>query len=218
MREHIHRSLNYSYCEMESLITRKAPKIAIVDIQPQQLGGLADESALKPLRSYYDINPYVKEILDEHESRNNLMLMHFNMFKFNTEFLKLIMSFSRPIGANGFDPHTETVDSFTIVPKKDTATLNLLMVADFEKMINVAQSHNVKLFVCMSPRLFYTDKESASYKKIIELCAKHNVPLFDFTTDPEMVDGKYFKDKTHLNINGANSISKTCMKSLKYAN
>ena len=120
---------SYSYCVLKSIIERKIPQYVIVDIQPQQLGGRTVVAALKPLRPYYTVNKNVKEILDENETWTNRILLNINMFRFNTEIIKIAASFRNPIGADGFDPKEGFVDSFVIDYEKDENELNNVVVS-----------------------------------------------------------------------------------------
>ena len=207
---------SYSYCELKSILERKKPKYVFVEIQPQQLGGETVVEALKPLRPYYAINKNVREILDDNESWSNKVLLNLNMFRFNTEFFKLISSFRNPVGADGFDPKEGRVGSFVIKPEKDNNDLNEVVTKEFEEMLNIANNNSIQLFVLMSPRLVYTDKESLSYKKIVELCSSYKVPLFDLTTDAEFVKGELFCDNLHLNPQGAELFTKRVCSMVKH--
>ena len=199
---------SYSYCVLKSIIERGKPKFVIVDIQPQQLGGNTVVEALKPLRPYYRLNSNVKEILDDNESWSNRLWLKSNMFRFNTEIIKLIASFRNPIGADGFDPKDGFVGDINIEPKKDTNELNPVVVSEFERMLSLTKDNSIKLYVVICPRLIYSDKKSKSYKKIIELCNKYSIQLFDLSMDGDFMDGSLFNDELHLNRYGAEKLTK----------
>lgn len=141
---------SYSYCVLKSIIERRKPKIVIVDIQPQQLGGETVIEALKPLRPYYRINSNVKELLDENETWKNRLLLHSSMFCFNTEIVKLITSFRNSVGADGFDPKDGFVEEVCIEQEKDNSDLNPVVTSEFERMLSLAKNNDIKLFVVIS--------------------------------------------------------------------
>ena len=94
----------YNYCEMKSLVARKAPKIAIVDVFPDCLGGESLKAALSPLHPYVRINPYVKEIMDNDESERTKILLNSNLYCYNGELIKLLASFRNTVGCDGYYP------------------------------------------------------------------------------------------------------------------
>ena len=200
---------SYSYAVLKSMLERKAPKIAICDIQPEHLGGPANEEALKALRPFYRMNKNVKNVLDENEQPRNRFLLNFNMYQFNTEIIKFLRDFATPERNDGFYAKEGVYGGeWDMKKRKDTNLINQTISSEFEKMLKLANDNNVKLFICFSPRLVYTDREGESYKKIISLCEKYNVPVMDFTVDAEFQNNKYFHDKLHLNPVGAYLLTK----------
>lgn len=203
-----YQQIPYSYCLLKSIVERKVPKIAIVDIQPQHLGGDVNEEALKVLRPYYAFNQNVREVLDENESWPNTLLLRSNMFRLNTEFLKILLSFTKPAGFNGFEKKIGVVDSFSINAKPDCHPINSVFLREFEEMISIARDKGIMLFICMSPRLTYTDKESESYKMINFVCEKYQVPFIDYSNDSLFMRSELFFDSVHMNTTGADLYSK----------
>ena len=206
---------SYSYCVLKSMIQRRKPRIVIVDIQPQQLGGAPLVEALKPLRPYYRANNNVREVLDENESTYDKLLLNVNMFRFNTEIIKIITSFGKSVGADGYDPRYGVVDRFEIIPKYDKNEINPIVDKEFRELVKIAQDNEILLFVSMSPRLVYTDKNSKSYQEIIGICDAAGVPVFDFTTEDFFQNGKYFDGLVHLNNTGAEMLTFEVVKSIK---
>lgn len=203
-----YQQIPYSYCLLKSIVERKIPKIAIVDIQPQNLGEDVSDEALKVLRPYYSVNKNVKEILDENESWANKLLMRSNMFRLNTEFLKILLSFTKPTGFNGFEKKDGMVDTYSLDVKSDIHPINSEFAREFEAMISLAKEMGISLFICMSPRLSYTDKESESYRMINTICEKYQVPFFDYSDDSDFLKPELFFDPVHMNTTGADLLSK----------
>ena len=200
---------SYPYCVLKGMIERNdTPRIVILDIQPQQLGETINEAALKPMRPYYGTNHNIKEVLNSSESFWNRIFLNSGMFRFNTEILKLVTSFRNPFGADGFDPKEGKMGDFIIIETlRDTNELNTLFVSEFDSTLKMATDNDIEMYVIMSPRLSYVDKNSKSYKKIKEICGKYNVCLFDLSSDADFQKGEYFSDGLHLNPEGAKRLT-----------
>ena len=205
----------YYYSVLKSAVERYVPRIVIVDIQPNQLGEPPLERSLAPLRPYYDVNPNIKEVLDENESFKNKVLLNFNFYKFNREIIRLALSFKSPGVSDGFDPHHKIVKKFDLTPCADTNSVNPVLAKEFLKMIEIAKNNEIKLFVVMSPRLTYTDKNSNSYKEIIRLCDDNLIPVLDYTTNGDFLRGEYFNDYYHMNVDGATLFTKNVIGVIK---
>lgn len=207
----------YSYCVLKSIIERKVPSIVILDIQPQSLGEAVNSAGLKPLRPYYSINKNVKEILDDNEAFYNRICLKSGLFRFNTEIIKLIASFRNPIGDDGFFPKEGELDHYDMVYESDTNDLNPVFVSEFKRTLEIANDNGIQLFVVLSPRLSYPDKDSKSYKKIYELCKKHNIEILDYTSDDDLLNCRLFCDKFHLNPTGASMLTLKLFEDIKYS-
>ena len=206
---------NYSYCVLKSVLSRKVPSIVILDIQPQQLGEKAKPAALHFLHPYYSINPNVKEVLEAHESFDNKICLKSAMYRFNVEIFKLIMSFGNSVGTDGFMPKKGKIEQYAFFQDKDSNKLNEVMADEFEETLSMAKEHNIKLFVSLSPRLYYPDRDSESFKKIVELCDKYTIPILDFTKDDDFQKGDLFFDTGHLNYEGAELLTNKTFQKIK---
>lgn len=207
---------SYPYCVLKGMIERnEKPQIVILDIQPQQLGESVNEAALKPMRPYYNINNNVKEVLDASESFWNQVCLNSDMFRFNTEIVKILPSFRNPVGADGFDPKEGSVDSFIIEPEQDTSELNTLFVSEFDSTLKMAVDNNIKVYVIMSPRLSYVDTDSKSFRKIGEICNKYKACFIDLSSDVAFQKGELFCDNIHLNPEGARRLTNKTIEVIK---
>ena len=211
---------SYSYCMMKCLVDRTAPNIAIVDIQPQQLSGKANYTALKCLHPFYGMNDNVKEILDDNETFWERIWLKSSMFQFNSQFINLFSAFLRGSNADGFDPKNGTMSESEYAKlmkpddeddEREEEVLNQVLVREFDSMMRIANDNDVRLFIVMSPRLYKVDRNSLSYRKIVELCKKHDVPLLDFSDDEQLCRRELFYDGIHMNEEGALLLTrKTC--------
>ena len=207
----------YSYCVLKSIMERKVPSIVILDVQPQSLGEDVNPAGLKPLRPYYSINNNVKEILDYNESFYNRICLKSGLFRFNTEIVKLIASFRNPVGDDGFFPKEGELDHYDMEHESDTNELNPVFVSEFERTLEMANDNDIQLFVVLSPRLSYPDKNSKSYNKIYELCEKHKIEVLDYTSNDDLLNCHLFCDKIHLNPTGADMLTRQLFNDMKYS-
>ncbi len=207
----------YNYCELKSLVSRKAPRVAIVDMFPDCLGGESLKAALSPLHPYTRINPFVKEIMDANETERTKLLLHSNLYCYNGEIVKLLASFRNPIGCDGYYPKKV---SLTKMPKvgtiHDTDSLNSTAVKEFEGLIKCAKENNVVLIVTMSPYLAGgTDTSSESYQAISGICKQNNIPLLDYSDDMRFQDFHLFFDQRHMNDQGAHYYTSILFEDIK---
>lgn len=203
------QDIAYNYCVFRGASSRKVPKLIILDIIPSSLCSISPETSTTQLRPYRRFNPYVRDMLKYNDSKKNNLMSLSNLYCFNFELLKLIMSFRIPTGTDGFvalEGHMKSDQE--IVVQKDSDTIEPIALYEFEHTIREALGNGSKICVTIAPKYRKMDKNSNSYKKIVEICLKYNVPFWDFSEDSLYMDYRIYYNPAHVNPDGAVICSK----------
>lgn len=203
------QDIAYNYCTFRAASSRKIPKCIILDVIPSSLCSTSPETSTSQLRPYRSFNPYVRDMLKYNDSKKDQIMSFSNLYCYNSEILKLLMSFRIPIGADGFDAHEGHMDpNQEIVVQENSDSINPIALYEFEHTISEAIDNGSKICVTITPKYRKMDKNSNSYKKIVEICSKYNVPFWDFSDDPLFMDYRIYYNPAHVNPDGALICSK----------
>lgn len=205
--------LSYDYYELKCLLERTSPKLVIVDVWASYIGEGDPSFSFGAYRPYVNINHNVKELLVKHGWYD--VLMKSNMYCFNTELVKLLMSAFKTTNVNGFTRSNVEMANVVKDHLPDTSGLLPLSVEEFDSMLELASNRNTMLFVVLSPTLCSADTTSQSYQYMKKQCESNDIPFLDYSNDEKYYHPCYFRDKTHLNYNGAELFSQELMKDLK---
>ncbi|MCB0697497.1 MAG: SGNH/GDSL hydrolase family protein, partial [Chitinophagaceae bacterium] len=110
----------------------------------------------------------------------------------------------------GYEPLYKTID--TAVYKESIwkdidkdLPLSEDYISTLTSIIQQAKTNDVQLVLCISPFYFHHNfSANSSYNRIKKTAADYNIPLLDFTNDPEFTGQPLlFNDDVHLNDSGA---------------
>lgn len=205
--------LAYDYYGLKCLLDRTTPKIVIVDVWASYIGEGDPSFSFEAFRPYVNINPNIKEMLVMHDDYDFMQMS--NMYCFNTEFVKLLMSPFKSKGANGFSKSTAKMSEIVKDRTTDTTALSSLSIREFDGIIDLAKERDFMLFVVMSPTLRASDTTSLSYQYIKNKCAENGIPFLDYSNDEKYYQSEYFRDMTHLNYYGAEVFTEELMGDIK---
>lgn len=205
--------LTYDYYGLKCLLDRTTPKIVIADVWATYIGEGDPSFSFSAFRPHTHINPNIKEMLKKHDELN--FMSKSNLYCFNTSFVKLIMSLLKSPAGNGFGKNTVEMTEVNKETEKDTTGLLPISIEEFDSMISLAKTNNVKLFVVMSPTLRSSDTTSMSYHYIKDKCLIEGIPFLDYSNNEKYYQPHYFFDRTHLNYYGAELFTQELMKDIK---
>lgn len=205
----------YCYYVQKSLLNRKTPKVVIVDVWASYLSDNFESCQFSEFRPYIKSNPAVKEMFEKYDQLNVSTCS--NMYCYNTELVKLLMSATKAGCANGFDgsSKTELVVPATKEIEEDKTGLSKRSVEDFDRMVELSLKNKYKLIIVLSPRLNPSDTTSLSYKYMKDKCVDNSIPFLDYANDVRYYNTHFFRDKTHMNYYGAEQFTKDLMKDIK---
>lgn len=207
--------MGYCYYAQKSLIERKIPKVVIVDVWASFLSADFECYSFGEYRPYIKMNKNVEELLREYDQLS--IATKSNMYCYNTELVKLLLSVRRGKSADGFDRSSTVELSVPAIKdtEKDTTVLSSRSKQDFDNMIEMANKNGYLLFVVLSPRLTSSDTNSISYKYMRDKCQECSIPFLDYANNTMFYDKHYFRDKTHMNYYGAQFFTQVLMKDIK---
>ena len=209
--------LSYNYYVLKCLIDRKPPQILIANVWATYLSVTDETKLFAEFRPYIKMNHNVREMLEKHNEYN--FLMKSNMFCFNTELVKLLMSPLKPKHTDGFiTSHSKLERIGEKGVSKDPAALSPLSVEEFDAMIDLAKKYDILMAVVISPTLsssHSSDTNSLSYRYMKEKCQNENVLFLDYSNNEKYYKAEYFRDIAHMNYYGAIQFSKDLMSDLK---
>lgn len=213
------RGIPMAYGLLAGLSERKFPKYIVCEIS--RGFDLMDDSdpGLKDLYPYVQI----KDVKDEIESFNNSerWKLLVNSYRLNSSVLRLFPSIilKRRVSKDGFYPisgHTIMSKSYRNKkePKIEKTQIHPQKEKYLRKFIETAKSNNCKLIFAISP--VYEGSDLSKYNHEIEIINSYAIPIINHLNDSNFINTpEYFKDKTHMNCNGAEEYSKIIMHEIK---
>ena len=208
------RTVNTNSCAAESIMSRYTPKLLIFDVSEAEFAaGPRLEEMESSALNYYD-NQFVREYLNDFGTKERLKISS-NLFRFNRRFAHIAQSFINRTENTGYEPIYGTMTEIPEVrttPKSTSHNIDEYSLKVFTRVLETAKEKGVYLIVVASPRFRPTD----SNLFLADLCHRYDVPfielydLEEFNSHPE-----YFKDKSHLNDDGAHIYTELFYQTLK---
>lgn len=197
------RFLNSNCCAAEVIAKRYSPKLVIFDISEYQLRE-DDVNSLEFSSPFYWTDPVVKKYIDETGWKARIA-MKSNIVRYNGKVLKLIDEYLHPKSYDdGYLPLTGTFqDTLGTTEIKQNQLVNN-SVNNLRNVITLYKTRNIPLIIASSPLYRPSDNNDFLYR----LCSENGIPFIDcynmeeFNSHPE-----YFKNRTHLNDEGARLFS-----------
>ena len=187
---------------------RYMPKYIIYDVNPHYDTQKNDNTRyLSLLRAHYDCVGV--DSLIWNVSHSEKVKMYSNLYPFNSRILEMFSDYfsgETPLKRKGFEPYYGSMKYEPLLDKEKYSTdIDELKISYFEKLIK--SSIGKTTLICVnSPR--YGGQDEQGVKPIKDLCHKYDIPFWDYSNDKKYIWNKrYFKDKVHMNIEGANAFS-----------
>lgn len=207
------QKMAYNYYALKGLVERKRPVIVIEDVWASNISVEGYPRYYQEFRPYVNSNHNVKEMFERHGEYN--FLLKSRMYCYNTELVKMILSFMKPTRANGFRGSNVDMPEIVKLRDKDTTEVMSESAAEFDSMIELCKSNDIKLFVVLSPAIRASDTTSKSYLYMKEKCTQNGIPFLDYSNDERFYQMYYFSDPLHMNTRGAEFFTRELMKDIK---
>lgn len=202
------QGLAYDYALISSIIERKKPKMIILDLHYNDFCEGLNQEQISRLQPYYRYNKSLTDVFNRHLPLRNRILLKSNLYRFNTNFTKLTLSFLKRKGTNGFYAHEGTMDTMPDIEiEKTEYAFNNESVNDFIDIVNMCKSNSISLYLIVSPVLNHRFYDSSLVDRVKQLCQENNIFLMDYKDDSRFQKPELYYDRRHLNIQGASLFS-----------
>ena len=208
--------LNYGLYKM--LSKRYTPKMIIYDINwNYDAGGTEDdEKYLGWLRKYYD-EPGIDSIVVDVSSIEAVKNIS-NLYRYNTRCIATLGDYVHPVRTyeQGFSP---LYGELNYEPQKSNiqhvSAVNPLKIKYLAKLIKDAKAAGTKVVLFVSPQ-YDSKADNGIYNSIRKFADKNQIPFFDYYYCPGISGNKkYFRDSSHLNVEGAEKWTNIVVSKLK---
>lgn len=186
------------------------PKVILYALTPGfdyvEMGSTYNEY-LKSFRSYYEIEPAVKEMYADIGEKYDDIKLRSAFVRCNSEWITMLYSFAtkKNSGTNGYEPFNKV---FTPYEKPDTAGTEPVKIDErkfhyFECLMRDATKRGIKV-ICFLPPHYYNTYHAQSHERAFALCRELDIPVVDDYNDMRYKNKpELFGDKEHLNHQGA---------------
>jgi len=217
------QGLFYCLAIQRAILQRYTPKIFLLDIRPSMLShDFNDIARLSGLLPYYRNHKEIRSIIERKSFFEKFKLIS-NTYPFNSSLLTMLggyFQYNKEIKKdfNGFIPLYGTDSNIILL---DTVRLNYKFSEEkincLKEMIKNAEVFGSKFIIIDSPSYkFYQDEEY--YAIIDNLKNSTNILYWNYLNDSLFYSKpNLFKDRGHLNNNGASLFTKEIVSRLKEA-
>lgn len=193
---------------IDCILQRHTPKMFVVGLRPEEIGGNIGEGIYDVLKPYYGIG---YKSIDDHFNKASgfdRFLLHLNLLRYNTIWVRVLLYMlvdDTTYPENGFMPmdmpaHIPQLKQIETYEEPVKAKLECI-----ERIIQKCQARNINIVICYPPTLnSFKRKELPCVKAINDLCHRYKTPCLidynnkDFQSHPEL-----FYDNGHVNVIGA---------------
>ncbi len=193
------------------ILERYSPKLVLFDVEPSFDIYVYEQdnhhkryiSRLKPYYRNEAIGELIKDV-----SYEEWIKVHFGLLRYNSKFVALLLeSIKRKSSPpSGFEPLHGVYAKASKNGSKEDREIDLFKLHYVEKLIELANTHNVPIAVVGSPK--YGVQSVSDLQPVIQICAKHKVPFINYYSNVVFNQHKeWFKDSMHLNAVGAREFS-----------
>lgn len=195
---------------LELILERYQPKLVLFDVEPTfDIIEFAGDN--NHIRYIGNLKPYYRHTaignIIEDISTEEWYKVHSGMIRYNTNILTMLKECRQSIDTymRGYAPLSGVYIKESNRIKEDYV-IDDFKLKYIEKLILLAQAHNVPIVFVASPK--YGRTSSDEIKPVIDICKRNNVTLLDYYSDSFFMQHKeWFKEPMHLNERGAKEFS-----------
>lgn len=210
--------LFYNYALLSGILENHYPKTIILDISPNVVTYKESLNKLGKLYPLKNIDAF-SEIINLFPG-HNIVLSKSNIYCLNSTVYNMFSSIVK---------RDDDSINFGLIGKIDTLNTDFYSIQDsvidplkiryFKKIIEICKSNNINLYCFISPTFAKVDKKDLIINQFKEISEENGILFFDYSDYSQLYKNPiYFKDKLHLNRDGANIYSITVSKVLNKIN
>lgn len=193
---------------IDCILQRHSPKMIIVGLRPEEVGGNIGEGIYDVLKPYYGLG-YTS--IDDHFNKTNgfdRFLLHSNLLRYNTIWVRVLLYMLLDDTAypeNGFMPmeRPSKIPQLHHIEEHEEpvkAKLNCI-----ERIIQKCKARDINIAICFPPTLSDFKQDSIPCVNAIkDICRRYNTPcLVDYNNKYYQSHPELFYDTGHVNKFGA---------------
>jgi hypothetical protein len=204
-------NIYFQYAVLNEILKRYKPKIIVVSINCLEESENAVNGLFPYSADYRDIKELIYEIKPMEKYR-----LFIKSYCYNSLLIKIIQGLvqNEPNTA-GYKPLFAVSKNMRLSPEPYTIGISERTLTYFEKFMNLCKNAGCKVYVLETPK-YQTIFNQEENKKIKELVNKYNANYISFRNDTTFINHpELYKDKTHLNDNGAQIFTSMVIQNMK---
>lgn len=193
---------------IDCILQRHTPKMIIVGLRPEEVGGNIGEGIYDVLKPYYGLG-YTS--IDDHFNKTNgfdRFLLHSNLLRYNTIWVRVLLYMLLDDTAypeNGFMPMerpSKIPQLHHIEEHEEPVKAKLDCI---ERIIQKCKARDINIAICFPPTLSDFKQDSIPCVNAIkDICRRYNTPcLVDYNNKYYQSHPELFYDTGHVNKFGA---------------
>jgi len=210
----IGQGIEFSETIIDCILQRHTPKMIILGLRPEEMGGNIGEGIYDVLKPYYKMGYNSIDNHFNHKEGIERLLINSNLIRYNTIWVRVLlyMLFDNTIYQdNGFMPMEipSTFPKMKYIKYVSQPVQTKLMC--LERIMQKCNKKDIKLFICYPPvfMTFNTDNLPC-IMAVNNLCKKYNTPCYvDYNNKTFNHCPELFYDNGHVNIKGAELYTKS---------
>lgn len=207
----------HNYLSFLKALKNGSVECVILDLSPSQLQKEWNTDRLSQIFPYYWSMDSVKALVDEFLPVRQRIWLASSLVQYNSNLYDVLRTkITRSEAVKGFLPIPAS--------KQLPASRFNLQVSEQEfipfvqaenvlvRLVNVCREQQIRLVLCQSPTTAYN---SSFARYLTAFAEKEEVEFWDYGKMQSVMEHRYFKDASHLNITGANLFTLEIIKRLR---
>jgi hypothetical protein len=206
---------------IDCILQRHTPKMIIVGLRPEEVGGSIGEGIYDVLKPYYGMG---YRSIDDHFNKTsgfNRLLLHSNLLRYNTIWVRVLLYMlldNTTYPENGFMPMgkpSKTPQLHHIERYEEPVKAKLDCI---ERIIQKCEARDIDIAICFPPTLSSFKQDNIPCVNTVEeICRLYNTPCFiDYNNKYYLSHPELFYDPGHVNKIGADLYTKNISKQLQH--
>lgn len=198
---------------IDCILQRHTPKMFVVGLRPEEIGGNLGEGIYDVLKPYYGMG---YKCIDDHFNNTNMFdrfLLHSNLLRYNTIWVRVILYMlfdNTKYPKNGFMPKEKpsSIPQLKHIEGYEEPVTEKLEC--LERIIQKCKGKNIDIVFCFPPTLLcFKHGDVPCIDAVKELCNRYNIPcMIDYNNKYYVNHPELFYDDGHVNKDGADMYSK----------
>lgn len=204
-----------SKCLLENFYTRCNPKLVILELKPLQVSSFEHQYITH--KQFYYLNNTIKKYIDDRKNVYETIKLFSKMYCYNNSLLFVVGSHfmgKRENSLNGYKPLSGCDE--TLVPQTYDGP-DLEIKKEYYQclldMNNLCKEHHTVFIISYSPSLIVNN--CGIIRPLAEFCESNGIRFYNFDQIERFATPKLFRDKDHMNDEGAHIFTQMFIERLK---